>query len=53
MEMLNMVVEAVFISFFVGAILGGVVVAHWLTRSQDDETGKLQPIKVRSDRNDG
>jgi len=50
MEMLNTLVEAVFISFLMGAIIGGVVVAHFVTRSQTQETDKLQPVKIRSDR---
>jgi hypothetical protein len=53
MEMLNTLVEAVFISFLIGAIMGGVVVAHFVTRGQTEETGKLQPIKIRSDRDNG
>jgi uncharacterized membrane-anchored protein YhcB (DUF1043 family) len=54
MEMLNTMVEAVFISFLIGAILGGVTVAHFVTRSQaqDESENKLQPVKIRSDRND-
>jgi len=55
MEILQTVAEAVFISFFVGAIMGGAVVAHFQLKpqSQEDESG-LQPKTVEiNDRNDG
>jgi len=54
MEILQTVAEAVFVSFFVGAIMGGVVVAHFQTKSQRQEDQNLQPETVKiNDRNDG
>lgn len=53
MEMLNTMIEAVFISFLIGTIFGGVVVAHFVHKSQvQDDSGKLQTVKVESDRDD-
>ncbi len=54
MEMLDTLVEAVFLSFLIGAILGGVVVAHFVAKPQTEaEDEKLQPVKIRSDRDNG
>ena len=52
MEMISTLVEAVVMSFLVGAILGGVVVAHLLVKSQPEEESNLQPVKIKVDRND-
>lgn len=54
MEILQTVAEAVFISFFVGAIMGGAVVAHFQLKPQSQEDENLQPKTVEiNDRNDG
>ena len=52
MEILQTVAEAVFISFFVGAIMGGVVVAHFQSKSQSQEDQNLQPETVKINEND-
>ncbi len=56
MEILQTVAEAVFISFFVGAIMGGVVVAHFQlkSQSQEEQNENLQPETVKvQDRSEG
>jgi len=54
MEMLHAVAEAVLISFVVGAIMGGMVTLHMQSRYQNqNDDGKLQPVKVKADRHDG
>jgi len=53
MEIMQTVAEAVFISFFVGAIMGGAVVAHFQLRSQNQEESDLQPKTIEiNERND-
>ena len=52
MEILQTVAEAVFISFFVGAIMGGVVVAHFQLKPQSQEDQNLQPETVKMNEND-
>ncbi len=52
MEILHTVAEAIFISFFVGAILGGVVVAHFQLKPQAQEDQNLQPETVKINEND-
>lgn len=53
MEILQTVAEAVFISFFVGAIMGGAVVAHFQLKPQNQEEQNLQPETVKiNERND-
>ena len=47
MEILHTVAEAVFISFFMGAIVGGVIVAHFQLKPAEQDEGKLQPVKVK------
>lgn len=47
MEILHTVAEAVFLSFLMGAVVGGVVVAHFQLKPADQEHGKLQPAKVK------
>jgi len=49
METLQTVAEAVLISFFVGAIMGGVVVAHLQAKTQDQEDADFHPETVRVD----
>jgi len=52
MEFIYTVIEAVVIAFFMGAILGGVVVAHFRNKSvvQTDEDLQLERVKVKIDR---
>ncbi len=53
MDMLETVAEAVFISFFVGAIMGGIIVAHFQFKSQVQDEHDLQPETIKiNDRND-
>ena len=47
MEILHTVAEAVFLSFFVGAIVGGAVVAHMQLKPADQEDSQLQPAKIK------
>ena len=47
MEILHTVAEAVFLSFFVGAIVGGAVVAHMQLKPIEQEDNQLQPAKVK------
>ena len=57
MDLMYAAVEAVFISFFMGAIIGGVVVAHFSNKrhvSQDEthdvpdhEVTNLEPAKIK------
>jgi len=51
MEILQTVAEAVFISFFVGAIMGGAIVAHFQLKSQSQEDENLQPQTIEIDEN--
>jgi len=52
MEMLHTVAEAVFISFFVGAIVGGAVVAHFQLKPAEQNDQKLQPVKIKANDNE-
>jgi hypothetical protein len=45
--MLHTVAEAVFISFFMGAIVGGAIVAHFQLKSVEQNEDQLQPVKVK------
>lgn len=58
MEIMYAVIEAVVVSFFLGAVLGGIVVTH-LIRKQDvvqtshtieHETPEMEPVKIKIDR---
>jgi len=48
MEILQTVAEAVFISFIVGVIMGGVIVAHLQAkpRRQEDRDMQPEPVKI-------
>lgn len=39
MEQIHIIVEAVVLSFFVGAIVGGVIVAHFQLKPADKNGG--------------
>lgn len=52
MEMLHTVVEAVVLSFFVGAIVGGAIVAHLQLKPAEQDESQLQPIKIKVNDND-
>lgn len=52
MEMFNPLVEAVFMSFLIGAILGGVIVAHIVAQPENQENDDLAAVKIRSDKED-
>jgi uncharacterized membrane-anchored protein YhcB (DUF1043 family) len=52
MDFMYTVVEAVVISFLVGAVMGGIVAVHLQTRSERREELKLQKVKVKADRGD-
>lgn len=52
MEILNTVVEAVVLSFSIGAIVGGVIVAHFQLKPAEQEEGQLQPAKVKANDHD-
>jgi len=52
MEMLNTVVEAVVLSFCIGAIFGGVIVAHFQLKPAEQDEGRLQPAKVKANEQD-
>jgi len=52
MEMLNTVVEAVVLSFCIGAIVGGVIVAHFQLKPAEQEDNQLQPAKVKANDQD-
>ena len=47
MEMLHTVVEAVVLSFFIGGIVGGVIVAHFQLKPIEQAEDQLQPAKVK------
>jgi len=54
MEILHTVAEAVFISFIVGAMVGGAIVAHLQLKpsEQNESEGKMQSIKVKASDHD-
>lgn len=52
MEMLHTVVEAVFLSFFVGAIIGGAIVAHFQLKPSEQQEGELRTVKVKANDHD-
>ncbi len=49
MEILHTVAEAVFISFFMGVIIGGAIVAYFQLKSTAQSTDdKLQTVKIKA-----
>jgi len=49
MEILHTVAEAVFVSFFMGVIIGGAIVAHFQLKSTAQSTDdKLQTVKIKA-----
>ncbi|MDH3326730.1 MAG: hypothetical protein OEM38_08435 [Gammaproteobacteria bacterium] len=47
MEILETVAEAIVVSFVVGAVMGGVVVAHFQIKTQNQEDENLQPETIK------
>ena len=60
MDMMQTVIEAVLISFFVGAILGAIVAVHMTSKRPEEETRKdvepgnleMKRVKVKTNNRD-